>query len=167
MRHLFIEPELAVLLELLRLLDRELDSICRKAMTSADPDSFGYFDVAEHVTGLAFVLCQTYMATVYGALAVEKRTALSLGPQHAGGMAKAEVVNHAANYWKHNNEWALDRSPSRRESIANAFDSVGFPVGTDYPLSGVLTELSAPATASLSEVAGLLGAWKREVYDAA
>src|SRR3546814_5933127 len=87
---------------------------------------------------------------------IDKSAALRKGPQHPGGLSKVQIINHAANYWKHNNEWALTKPDRRRELIEKAFDSVGFPVGTDYPLSGVLTELSEPHFASFAVVTGAL-----------
>ena len=157
---LWFEGELETLLSLVGSLDLQLHEVVRKSLDCEDADQFGYFDVAEHITGLGFVACQTYIATVCGGIGADKSDALKKGPQHSGGLSKAQIINHAANYWKHNNEWALAKPDRRREAIEKAFDSVGFPVGTDYPLSGILTELSAPHSASLAAVADFLRDWK-------
>lgn len=165
---LLIDAETSVLRGLVVGLDQQLEGICRKSVESnEDSDAFGYFDSAEHLTGLGFVACQTYMAIVYGHLHIDKPTALKAGPVHSGGQTKLQIINHAANYWKHNNEWQLDRSPKRRERIEAAFESVGFPVGTDYPLSGVLTEIASPAPAGFLPVIRLLEVWKAELCTAA
>ena len=160
MAHLWFERELETLLSLVGSLDLQLHEVINKSLDAQDADQFGYFDVAEHITGLGFVACQTYIATVCGGMGASKIDALKRGPQHSGGLSKAQIINHAANYWKHNNEWALEKPDRRREAIEKAFDSVGFPVGTDYPLSGVLTELSDPSSASLASVADYLREWK-------
>lgn len=167
MRTPWIEAELQNLAKLISAIDSHLSDICAKSFEVEDADSFGYFDSAEHATGLGLVACQTYMAMVYGTLGVEKRRALNFGPRHPGGLTKVQVINHAANYWKHNNEWALDRTATHRAAIEQAFESVGFPVGTDYPLSGVLTELANPELASLAVVVSILEAWKAELYSSA
>ncbi len=167
MRHLWIETELSRLNGLIAAIDDHLSGICNRSLESSDTDSFGLFDSAEHATGLGFVACQTYMATVYGTLQIEKRIALNFGTKHHGGMTKVQIINHAANYWKHNNEWALDRTVARQEAIERAFEFVGFPVGTDYPLSGVLTELSELQPASFRSVIGILETWKAELHNAA
>src|SRR3546814_11527592 len=91
-------------------------------LSTEGADERGYVDVAEHRTGLAFVACQTYMATVCGAVGIDKSAALRKGPQHPGGLSKVQIINHAANYWKHNNEWALTKPDRRRELIEKAFD---------------------------------------------
>lgn len=167
MRTPWIEAELGNLTKLISAIDGHLSDICAKSIEVEDADSFGYFDSAEHATGLGLVACQTYMATVYGTLGVEKPRALNFGPKLPGGLTKVQVINHAANYWKHNNEWALNRPAARQAAIEQAFESVGFPVGTDYPLSGVLTELANPYPASLAAVVPILEAWRAELYKAA
>jgi hypothetical protein len=163
MPQLWIEQELENLLKLVYLLDEQLSELSDKSMEAEDADAYGYFDTMEHLVGLAMVISQTYIATVCGAIAVEKRSALKNGPPLPGGKTKVEIINHAANYWKHNNEWGTERSGRRRQAIEEAFDSVGFPVGTDYPLSGVLTELSDPMFASLEALVGILQEWKSAV----
>ncbi len=160
MPRLWIENELETLLSLVRLLDKQLGDLSDRSVEVEDADAYGHFDTMEHLVGLAMVTAQTYVATVCGAIALEKRLALKTGPTHSGGKTKVEIINHAANYWKHNNEWSTERSDRRRRAIEEAFDSVGFPVGTDYPLSGVLTELSDPELASLEALARILTEWK-------
>lgn len=165
MPHLWIEQELKTLLALIGLLDQQLSELGDKSVGAEDADAYGYFDTMEHLVGLAMVTGQTYVATVCGTIGIEKRLALKKGPSHTSGKAKVEVINHAANYWKHNNEWGVDRSNRRRQSVEEAFESVGFPVGIDYPLSGVLTELCDPKLASLEVLADILQEWKSRVLD--
>jgi hypothetical protein len=165
MRHLWIERELQTLLNLVRMLDQQLIELSDKSVASEDADAYGHFDTMEHLVGLAMVAAQTYVATVCGTVSIDKKVAIRMGPVHSGGRTKIEVINHAANYWKHNNEWGSERSDRRQKAIEAAFDSVGFPVGTDYPLSGVLTELSDPNFASLEALARTLNDWKAAVLN--
>ena len=165
MRHLWIEVELSNLTKLISVIDEQLSDICRESVKVEDADSFGYFDSAEHAVGLGLVACQTYMAAVYGEIKLEKNQALEFGPKHHGGLTKVQIINHAANYWKHSNEWALDRSAKRREAIELAFDSVGFSVGAGYPLFGILTELTDPYPASLQPIISILETWKAELQN--
>lgn len=167
MRHLWIEGELSRLVGLIVTIDEYLSDICRKSLEVSDPDNIGFFDSAEHATGLGLVACQTYMATVYGNLRIAKHRALDFGPRHNGGLTKVQIINHAANYWKHNNEWVLDRTTARKEAIERAFESIGFSVDTDYPLAGVLTELASPDFTSLQPVISILETWKGELYKVA
>jgi len=120
----------------------------------------GYFDSAEHVTGLGFVTLQTYLTAVYGILKINKKIALNRGPIHQDGNTIAKIVNDAANYWKHNNEWSLDKNSKQRELIENTFESVGFPIDLDYPLCGVLAELCVPNYASFLAVFNKLEQWQ-------
>ena len=103
------------------------------------------------------------MSSVCGNLGVSKGKALASGPSHSSGNTKAQIVNHAANYWKHNNEWDEGKRDKQREVIEKAFESVGCPVNQDYPLSGVLYEISLPGQARFQSVLGALEVWKDEL----
>jgi len=142
-------------------LDGQLDSITQKSVKVLDADAFGFYDRAEHITGLGFVACQAYMAATYGFIRFPKKVALQVGPQHSpSGRYIADVINHAANFWKHHSEWPLCRDESRQRAIRNAFNDVGFPVDTDYPLSGILTELATPEDARFEVLANRLKLWR-------
>jgi hypothetical protein len=151
--------------ELILMLDSKLEAIVDDSNKASDPDSFGYFDSAEHLTGLGFVSLQAFLTAVYGILGVEKKKALSLGPKHTDGNSVAKIVNDAANYWKHNNEWSLEKNSKWRELIENTFESVGFPIDTDYPLCGILTELSVPKSASFMAIFERLEIWQKSVEE--
>ena len=163
MNGVLIQYDLELLKELVQLIDQQIEKICQLCSEVDDPDSFGYFDRAEHVTGLGFVACQTFMSSVCGNLGVSKTKALAIGPSHSSGNTKAEIINHAANYWKHNSEWNLSKKDKRHENIEKAFKSIGFPIHLDYPLSGVLAELSLPGEARFQSVLGALDVWKDEL----
>jgi hypothetical protein len=167
MNNLILDYDLSLLKELIRTIDQQLDQISEKSMQVDDADSFGYFDSAEHFTGLGFVACQTYLTAVYGCLKIEKQHALSMGPLHSSGQTKVQIINHAANYWKHNNEWSLDRNSAQRKIIENTFESIGFPINIEYPLSGVLTEVASPEPAAFEPVIALLEVWTNVLYKAA
>ena len=143
-----IDFDLDLLVQVAAVLDEQLDLISRKSVEVLDADAFGLYDRAEHINGLGFVACQAYMAATYGFIRFPKKAALQLGPQHSpSGRYIADIINHGANFWKHHSEWPLCRDKSREQAIRNTFDDLGFPVDTDYPLSGILTELATPGNA--------------------
>ena len=160
----YLFPLLALLRDLIRTIDQHLDHTIQEAMLVDEADNFGYFDRTEHIIGLGFVACQTYMSSVYGYYKIKKQRALSIGPSHSGGLTKAQIINHAANYWKHNSEWLFDKNGKQRKYIEDAFESVGFPVNTDYPLSGVLTEIVFPEFAAFNPILKILESWRDEIY---
>ena len=166
MSHLILDYNLEHLRALIIFIDQQLQEVSRKSTEVDDADSFGYFDSAEHITGLGFVACQAYMTAVYGYFRIEKDKALSMGPLHASGQTKVQIINHAANYWKHNSEWSLDRSTRQREIIEKTFESVGFPVDREYPLSGVLTEVASPEVVAFKPVIAVLESWKNVLANA-
>jgi hypothetical protein len=160
---MFIDFNLDLLKQVIHIIDQHLAVVSEKATQEDDPDMFGYFDSAEHITGLGFVACQTYMSSVYGYLRIEKKNALSTGPFHSSGQTKVQIINSAANYWKHNSEWSLGKSEKQRKVIEETFDSVGFPVNTDYPLCGVLTEIVSPEYAAFEPIIATLESWRDEL----
>ena len=114
-------------------------------------------DRAEHITGLGFAACQAYVTATHGVMNVGKSKAFAFGPCHGSGQRIVEIVNHAANYWKHREEWHLDKSSARQNRIRNAFEAIGFSVDLDYPLSGVITDGT-----EREEMTPLGAGWSRE-----
>jgi hypothetical protein len=158
------DPDLDMLAEVLLVLDRQLETILDGWQDAAEEaEALGYFDRVEHITGLGFVACQAYMTATYGYLNIPKGSALTAGPVHRTGQHIVQIINHAANYWKHRDEWHLDKSPANQTRIRNAFDTIGFPVETDYPLSGVLTELASPDLAAFKPLVGQLVKWRDDL----
>jgi hypothetical protein len=98
------DVHLQLLAELLYVLDGHYQRIERAIRESPDPDAFGEFDRGEHLIGLAFVACQTYIAATCGRSKLAKREALDVGAPMAGGLTAARLLNHAANFWKHHRE---------------------------------------------------------------
>lgn len=154
------DPDLDLLVELLAVVDNHLAALGAKWQGASEADELGYFDRMEHMTGLGFVACQCYLVSVYGRLSYPKTLALPKGPCHHSGHPVVEIINHAANYWKHYDEWHLDKAQVRQERIRSAFGSMGFPVDTEYPLSGVLAELASPNSAAFAPLVSPMTEWR-------
>jgi len=158
--------DLDMLAEILAVIDRQLDSILSDWHKSSKTVELPCFERAEHIMGLGFVSCQAYMTATYGFLNMPKSKALAAGPLHRSGQRIVEIVNHGANYWKHREEWHLDRSPTNQNRIGAAFDAVeaaGFPIGQDYPLSGVLTALVEPEPMAFKPLVAMLARWREDL----
>jgi hypothetical protein len=160
---MFVDFDLDLLQQLVRIIDQHLELMAQESVQVDDADSFGYFDRMEHLVGLGFVACQTYMSSVCGFLRIEKPKALIVGPVHSSGQTKVQIINSAANYWKHNSEWTFEKSDRQRKRIEDTFDLVGFPINTEYPLSGVLTELVTPELAAFQPIIAVLVTWRDEL----
>ena len=103
------------------------------------------------------------MTRIYGILHIEKSKVLLVGPKHESGVTIAKIVNDAANYWKHSDEWSLDKNPKGRKRIEDTFASIGLSIGTAYPFSEILMELTKPNSLSFSVVLMKLDLWRIEV----
>lgn len=155
-----IDYDLDLLTHITALLDAQLDRDCDVAAASPDPEGMGLFDRMEHLTGLGFVACQTYLASVYGSIGIPKDLALPCGPLHRPSLSVASLVNHAANLWKHQDEWALQRNTRARDRIVEAFDDLGLPALGEYPLSGCLAEICHQTEARFRSVLPFLTQWR-------
>ncbi len=160
---MFMDFDLDLLKQLVPILDQHLIVMYQEAAQEEDLDSFGYYDNAEHITGLGFVACQTYMSSVCGFYRIEKQKALLVGTKHSSGQTKVRIINDAANYWKHNSEWPLEKSDKRRNDIEKTFESIGFPVDIDYPLCNVLAEIVSPEKAAFKPIIPILESWRDEL----
>ncbi len=120
-------------------------------------------DDSEFEVGVGFVVCQKFLTSVYGLYRLDKKIALNVGPRHSERYTKAQLVNHAANYWKHRDEWDQGENDRRQSVIEEALKSVGVDQSFD-PLMGVLTEISSkkPRFESLVDE---LEAWAYEVEE--
>ncbi len=157
---MLFDYDLELLRDIVGTIDRHLEMIKQQSTEVEDPNSFGYFDRGEHVVGLGFVACQTYIVAICGHLGIRKQDALTFGPQHPSGQTVVQIVNHAANYWKHNSEWLVNKETRQRKYVESAFEAVGFPAGMDYPLYSVLTEITHPQTSKFESLVELLIDWK-------
>jgi hypothetical protein len=157
------DPHAGLLSELLVVLDRHLHQIEKAIRESPDPDSFGEFDRGEHLFGLAFVACQTYIAATCGRFRVPKREGLSVGESVADGLTKAALVNHAANFWKHHLEPSWDASDGMSRRTREAISAAGVPPESSYPLSAVLATLLPGNPSRLTGLSGVMADWHSEL----
>jgi hypothetical protein len=78
-RKVIWDQYLEMLTGVLRVLDRELATILDGWQDATEEaDALGYFDRAEHITGLGFVACQAYMTATYGRRKIQKILPLPL-----------------------------------------------------------------------------------------
>jgi hypothetical protein len=154
------DPDRELLQELLAVLDGHWRRIDAAIRTSPDADAHGEFDRGEHLVGLGFVACQTYIAATCGRSGFSKPEGLALGDEVAPGITRAALVNHAANYWKHRLDPGDD---ARRDRTMLALDAAGIAVHDSYPLSNVLAALAGPCEAPLLRLGDIMVEWGRLV----
>jgi hypothetical protein len=144
------------------LVDASLARLDEDAKSSQDPDSFGIFDALEYITGFGFVACQTYAVAVVSRsrLKGKKSEALAFGPKHRTGRSVAQVMNAAANYWKHSSEWSLGAPTRQAKQTVDVISSLGVDPDGSYPMANVLHEILAPQAARFANLMPLLTEWR-------
>jgi hypothetical protein len=144
------------------LVDASLERLDGKAETSPDPDAFGVFDEAEYITGIGFVACQTYATAKLSRsrLKNQKREALALGPKHRTGRSIVQLINAAANHWKHSSEWSLDTPTSQAMQTLEVISSLGVDTNASYPVANMLYEMLAPHPARFANLIPFMIQWR-------
>ena len=143
------------------LVDTNLERLHKDARSSPDPDAFGIFDELEYITGFGFVACQAYATAVVSRspLKNKKREALAMGPRHRTGRYMTQLVNAAANYWKHSPEWSLDTPTTQAEQTIEVISSLGVDTAS-YPIANALHEMLTPHSARFANLIPFLTQWR-------
>ncbi len=159
----FNDFDMDFLRQAVALVDASLERLDRRANASPDPDQFGIFDEMEYITGFGFVACQAYAtAAVSGSkLRGKKREALMLGPKHRTGRPMTELINAAANHWKHSPEWSLDTPTTQSKQTLEVFSSLGVDTNRgSYPVGNMLHKILAPHPARFAKLIPFLTQWR-------
>jgi hypothetical protein len=163
------DADLHLLQDLFAVLDPRLERIQVGITTSFDPDAMGHFDEAEYLCGMGFIACQRYLAATFGSSGISKEKALALGPVHTGGEPIARILNAAANYWKHIEEWdphsaiLHDQQALQPNQLATIRTIETVAAWDDYTCANLLASLTAPNEPRLHHLLPLLEAWRNQL----
>lgn len=160
-----MDYELDLLSTVTSIIDRSIEALINESNSCQDPDAYGIFDKIEHVTGFGFVACQTYINSTYPESNLSKKESLNKGKVHSCGLTYIALINHAANFWKHQGEWVNEGNSKARERIIQSFEELGYPVDLDYPISGCLTELTDNST-TFQALQAILEEWRNQIISA-
>jgi hypothetical protein len=159
----FADDEFRILEELIEVIDGHLDRLDRAVQTCPDPDAWDLSDPIDAACGLGFAAIQQYLASTAAFRAVDKSKALGCGPALASGQTVAESVNHAANWWKHCDEWQLGKKSSREVKTTQGIESF-VPNDERDVLSAALRVLANPDAARFAAVLPLIKSWRDDLY---
>lgn len=163
---MLIDFDLDFLRASVTLVDASLERLDEEAHSSPDPDAFGVFDELEYVTGLGFVACQTYATSVASRSQFKnkKREALALGPKHPTGRSMAQLINAAANHWKHSPEWSLDTPTTQARQTLEVISSLGVDINSSYPIAKMLYIMLSPQSARVANLIPFLIQWRDALF---
>ena len=158
---MIVDFDLGFLRDAAALVDASLERLEREAGACPDPDAFGILDQMEYITGFGFVACQTYATAVLNRCKLEKREALALGPKHTTGRSMAELMNAAANYWKHSSEWSCHAPTYKAKQTLGVIQSLGIDIKNgSYPVANLLHEILGPLPARFANLIPFLTQWR-------
>lgn len=122
----------------------------------------GMLDMVEYLVGLGFAACQGYITGVCTELGVSKGRALGVGPKLENDTTIVSLANHAANWWKHSDEWHHPLA-GRALQTHNAVKAVEF--SGQSPLYDVLAALTNSQPPLFRELAVQFSAWREAVLE--
>jgi hypothetical protein len=157
-----IDLDLDLLVEIIKVVDRQIAVIEGQISHASDPDSDGHFDRVEAIVGLGFVACQQYINATYpqlGGTDKKKWEVIASAPRHAGGRSFAEIANAAANYWKHHDEWPCPKYLSDEVRTREVIESLTSSTA-DYVLGNLLTKLVHPEAPRFASIVYQLTLWR-------
>ena len=159
---MILDFDLDFLKEATALVDGRLKQLKRQAISHPDPDAHGIYDQVEYITGFGFVACQTYATAVasFSKCKVRKPDWLALGPKHRTGLTMIELINAAANYWKHSPGWPRDRTSPEAKKTLQVFKSLGVNTHDSYPVANMLHLILTPHLARFANLIPFLTQWK-------
>lgn len=178
------DPDLYFLEDILIMLDAkllELDCKIQEARNdSLDPEGLGFFDKGEYIIGMGFAACQRYMTSTFGPIILEKEIALKIGPNHENGESIVTIINAAANYWKHSDEWSeinwvIESESDMAKIIIRDFNKLTGPQKktitqietitpwADYTCSNILACLTKTNELRLSLLVPFLEEWRNQL----
>jgi hypothetical protein len=144
--------DMEILKDLLELLDGHIERLSASLPQSVDPG--GVSESIEYIIGVGLDACQSYLATTSNDLNVKKVIALKCGPVHQeSGLTIVEIINHAANFARHDDEWNLQSTP------CEALDAL-FIDDKEYSLTTILRELVFAPHNRLQALLPRLRAWR-------
>lgn len=142
-----------------RLLDVELADIDRAFKESDDLDEQMLSDCAEHACGVGFVVIQRYVTSISNFLEQKnKEHYLGFGPMHSSGNSIATIINAGANYWKHRDEWDMDKLDKRQVKTAEIIQSVTT-IDT-YTCVSLLNQITTTGSPRLAQLIDQLEVWR-------
>jgi len=158
LRDLLSSLDHGLLIDLLALIDRETDKVDDLIAENPNADWSGAMDRAEALYGLAFVACQQYLNCSYRFSGLERCEAVARGPMYSPSSSYAQVVDAAANYWKHHGEWdGLGKGERKARAVLDRL----FPSRKDYPMANVLyVLLGKPAKCRVTDLVPWLEKWR-------
>jgi hypothetical protein len=157
--------DLHILRRLLEVIDAQIAEVDTAVATSKDPDGDGLFDWGNALYGLGFVACQQYLNATYkhAAPSMKRKDAIRRGPKFSAELFCAEVVDAAANYWKHQGEWD---GTGWQEKQTRAVLDAAYPSKKDYVMANVLYELlGKPASNRLCSILPRLEEWRHDLAE--
>src|SRR5262245_50475662 len=145
------DAEMLFLRELLAVVDSEVKRL-RKVASGESPEN----READEAIGLGFAACQQFLRTTCRQLPIELVAGLATGPKRCG-MHVAQIVDHAANAWRYQEE----PGALREETIAG-LRKLGLE-DRPYRLSNLVAIVASPAC--LGSLIPLLAEWRKGLRD--
>ncbi|WP_156792387.1 hypothetical protein [Desulfotalea psychrophila] len=161
----FADAEMSYLEELLNSIDTSLLSVTNKINSAGIQDVECLCDKGEYFIGVGFCAMQRYLFDTLMDIKLDAGLARELGPKSSNGVAVAQLIHSAANYWKHSPEWHIwlselgSRSQNTVDKLLHGRESAS------YPLFDLLADLCNEDSLLLTKCLPYLIDWRLAIYE--
>lgn len=130
----------------------------------ADPEIAGFYaDEIDYLIGLGFVAGQRYITSTRSYWKLPKDQALNMGPYFGStSIGYAAIVNAAANYWKHHEEWDNSALNPNAKHVVDILTKIRVDWRGSFV---VMNTLQALGVKTLMELAPQLETWHANVME--
>jgi hypothetical protein len=161
----FGDAEIAYLEELLNSIDILLLDVTSKINAADIWDVDCLCDRGEYFIGVGFCAMQRYLFDTLEDVKLAPDLARKLGPKSSNGVAVAQLIHCAANYWKHSPEWHSWLSELSSHSQKTVDTLLHGRESAYYPLSELLADLCNEEKLLLTNCLPYLIDWRLAVYE--
>jgi hypothetical protein len=80
-------------------------------------------------------------------------------------MTIPQIINHAANFWKHQDDWRIEKNSKAEVRTREALEKVGVSTKRSYVLSNVLAMIAPSKPERFRTFIPILTAWREELNE--
>ena len=154
------DQDMEQLQELLEVLDHQFKLNTDLRVKTHPPDQNLFWDRLSYITGLGFVMCQKYINISCPTNIIKMNEALGLPPMHTSGYSIVQLINTAANYWKHYQVDTDLPKGSLYKSTIEVVGKLGFPIEYPYVCEGFLEKIVETGNQPFSKLSYFLKEWR-------
>ena len=157
------DQDMEQLKELLDVLDRQFTSYTFRRKETYPPEQNIYWARLSYLAGLGFVMCQQYINITYPTSGIDRDQAFRLPPTHSSGYSIVQLINAAANYWKHFQEDVNYPYGSLHKVTIQTIERLDLDIEYPYVCESILERVVETEERPFRKLINFLTEWRRNL----